>query len=83
MGLVRGIVDNPIFLAEEREMLVTALDDSEEMLNGEGNETEMLDSDCESQLDLLRIVCDLSIARHRESMEIKVSIRGVRCLNFD
>ena len=76
MVLLRSIVDNPIFSAEEREILVTGLDDSEELLGGEGNESKTLDSDCESQLDLLRIICDPYITRHRESMEIKVSIHG-------
>ena len=76
MALVRSIVDNPIFSAEEREILVTGLEDSEELLGGEGNETETLDSDCESQLDLLRVIYDPYVTRYRESMEVKVSIHG-------
>ena len=73
MALVRSIVDNPIFSAEEREMLVTGLEDSEELLSVEGKKPQTLDSDCESQLNLLRVICDHCVARYRDSMEAKVS----------
>ena len=81
MDLLWNMIDNPIFSAEEREILVTGLDDSKELLSREGDET--LDSDCKSQLDLLCVICDPYIARHRESMEVKVLFHGSGCSNFN
>ena len=73
VDLLRSIVDNPIFSEEEREMVSIGLRDSEELLDGEENE--MLDSVCESQLDLLRGICDPYIVRHRETMEAEVNFQ--------
>jgi len=70
MDVVRNMARDPIFSAEEREILTIALEDTEEWLSGEGNE--ILKSDCESQLDLLHVVCDPYITRHREAIEAKV-----------
>lgn len=73
VDLLRSMVDNPIFSEEEREVVSVGLGDSEELLGGE--ETEMLDLACESQLDLLRGICDPYIARHRKTMEAKVRLQ--------
>ena len=63
------MVDNPIFSEEEIEIISIGLRDSKEFLGGE--EHEILDSACESQLNLLRAICDPYIARHKMAMEAK------------